>query len=608
MLLSSDKLEICFVNSLSLNQPPNTKSPWLADTKPTFPVSTVGLVSASQGDLVFGGWFSDKELTKQISSLSLDNNNDTIYGAFYPAGTAIRTASFKANETTLLDIILPAGGNVVVPGIDESIIPTGYKFVGFSDGINTYSAGAVVAMPDSNVEFNAVFEINSYTITFDAAGGDHVESITQDYNSTIDYSTLVLKRTGYVFVGWDMNHDDVADELPTTMPAYNFTVHAIWKPITYIIRYNANGATSGVMLDQEVKYDELATLQTMNYVYPGHQFIGWSTGVQTNPSYEDNDKVKNLSSTQDEVVNLYAIWKSVLSVTYNSQGGTEVPTASVLWDEYLQVPEEPTRTGYTFIGWYREATCLNEFDFANTKVQSSMTLYAKWEINQYTITIVYGNGQADRIITQNYGTNIPNISNPTMAGYRFAGWDQEIPTTMPGEDLIIVAKWEKQIKVTFKSQDNVVETQTLDVGSTITAPTLSNRTGFTFAGWDLNGDYVVDTITTAPENDVTYTALWTYRITITSTGNYGSIVITTTSGSQTIQVRNTNNQSNAIYEGTLVSIVYTTSRERNRTFNLSFDNTNYKPSVTTNGNNTATLTVNMSNIVEGNFTITVSRN
>lgn len=345
-----------------------TSTSRVVNDNPTVITGTVGLISASQGDLVFGGWFTDKELTKQITSISLENNNDTIYGAFYPTGTPIRTASFKANDTTLLEIILPAGGNVIVPSIDASLIPTGYKFVGFSDGDNTYAPNNAFSMPDNNIVLNAVFEINSYTITFDAAGGDHVGSITQDYNSVIDYSTLVMNRTGYTFAGWDTNHDNIPDELPERMPAYSFTVHAVWTPISYIIRYNANGATSGVMVDQEVKYDELATLYTMNFVYPGRQFIGWSTGVETNPSYEDNAKVKNLSSTQGEVVNLYAIWKRVITVTFDSQGGSTVPAASLLYDEYLAVPEEPTRVGYTFAGWYKESTCVNAFDFENTKV------------------------------------------------------------------------------------------------------------------------------------------------------------------------------------------------------------------------------------------------
>ncbi len=503
-----------YINSATSTSP-------VVNTNPTVLTGNVGLVSASQGDLVFGGWFSDKELTKQISSISLENNNDTIYGAFYPAGTPIRTASFKANGTTLLEIILPAGGNVIVPSIDESLIPTGYKFAGFSDGTNTYASSDVFIMPDSNVELNAVFEINSYTITFDAAGGDHVGSITQDYNSVIDYSTLVLNRTGYTFVGWDTNHDNIPDELPERMPAYSFTVHAIWSPITYIIKYNANGATSGIMLNQEVKYDESATLYTMNFVYPGHQFVGWSTGVETNPSYQDNDKVKNLSSTQGEVVNLYAIWKRVITITFNSQGGSTVPTASALYDEYLTVPEEPTRVGYTFAGWFREAACVNEFDFENTKVQTNMTLYAKWTINQYTVTFKDQNGEIISQITDDYGKPITVPTLPTVTGYTVS-WNETPVTSIPGEDKVYQIVLTAMYTITYENMltgthDNPVY---YVAGDTITFNSPTNvADGYYFLRWEIDGETVtgIDSDTTG---NIVVRARWSIRVRFSTTTNY----------------------------------------------------------------------------------------
>ena len=520
------KYEFVYINSATSTSP-------VVNTNPTVLTGNVGLVSASQGDLVFGGWFSDKELTKQISSISLENNNDTIYGAFYPAGTPIRTASFKANETTLLEIILPAGGNVIVPSIDESLIPTGYKFAGFSDGTNTYATNDVFSMPDNNVELNAVFEINSYTITFDAAGGDHVGSITQDYNSVIDYSTLVMNRTGYTFAGWDTNYDNIPDELPERMPAYSFTVHAVWNPITYVIKYNANGATSGIMLDQEVKYDESATLYTMNFVYPGHQFVGWSTGVETNPSYQDNDKVKNLSSTQGEVINLYAIWKRVITITFNSQGGSTVPTASALYDEYLTVPEEPTRVGYTFAGWFREAACVNEFDFENTKVQTNMTLYAKWTINQYTVTFKDQNGEIISQITDDYGKAITVPTLPTVTGYTVS-WNETPVTSIPAEnkDYSIVSTV-IVYKITYENilagTNNNVTEYTVEDDFEFNNITGTNNGTVRFIRWEINGE-IVTGIDKGTTGDIVVRARYSIRVRFSAQNRTYDISVSTKNG------------------------------------------------------------------------------
>lgn len=105
---------------------------------------------------------------------------------------------------------------------------------------------------------------------------------------------------------------------------------------------------------------------------------------------------------------------------------------NVLNGQKATKPTNPTKTGYTFDGWYTEETCTNPYDFA-TSVQNALTLYAKWKINQYTITFKPENGDKDTTITQDYGTPVTAPANPTRTGYTFAGWNREIPATMPAE-------------------------------------------------------------------------------------------------------------------------------------------------------------------------------
>ena len=188
------------------------------------------------------------------------------------------------------------------------------------------------------------------------------------------------------------------------------------------------------------------------------------------------------------------------TVTFQSEGGSEV-ASQIRANTPADQPADPTKEGYTFIGWYNGES---EWDF-ETPVTTDLTLTAKWQVNQYTITFKPENGGQDIVIKQDYGTAITAPANPTKTGYTFAGWDKTIPTTMPAGDMTITARWTvNQYTITFKpengGQDIVIKQ---DYGTAITAPANPTKTGYTFAGWD-------KTIpTTMPAGDMTITAQWT---------------------------------------------------------------------------------------------------
>ena len=134
------------------------------------------------------------------------------------------------------------------------------------------------------------------------------------------------------------------------------------------------------------------------------------------------------------------------TVTFQSEGGSEV--ASQI---RANTPADPTKEGYTFIGWYNGES---EWNF-ETPVTADLTLTAKWQVNQYTITFKPENGGQDIVIKQDYGTAITAPANPTKTGYTFAGWDKTIPTTMPAGDMTITARWtENRVIVIIRPDDS----------------------------------------------------------------------------------------------------------------------------------------------------------
>ena len=220
------------------------------------------------------------------------------------------------------------------------------------------------------------------------------------------------------------------------------------------------------------------------------------------------------------------------TVTFQSEGGSEV-ASQIRANTPAAQPDNPTKEGHTFIGWYNGES---EWDF-EAPVTTGLILTAKWQVNQYTITFKPENGGEDIVITQDYGTAITAPANPTKTGYTFAGWDKTIPTTMPAGNMTITAQWQvNQYTITFKpengGQDIVIKQ---DYGTAITAPANPTKTGYTFAGWD-------KTIpSTMPAGNMTITAQWQvnqYTITFKPENGGQDIVIKQDYGTAIIALAN----------------------------------------------------------------------
>ena len=134
------------------------------------------------------------------------------------------------------------------------------------------------------------------------------------------------------------------------------------------------------------------------------------------------------------------------AVTLHPNGGT-INSGNVTGYTYgvgatLPTADDMIYTGHTFKGWYdNENLTGSPVTAIGGTGTGNKEYWAKWEINQYTITVKPENGKADITITQDYGTNITVPADPTREGYTFMGWDREIPTTMPAENITLKARW-----------------------------------------------------------------------------------------------------------------------------------------------------------------------
>ena len=229
-------------------------------------------------------------------------------------------------------------------------------------------------------------------------------------------------------------------------------------------------------------------------------------------------------SVPADVTELTVQWTApTYAVTLNTNGGT-INNGNVTGYTYgvgatLPAADDMTYTGHTFKGWYDNENLTGSPVTAIGGAETGNKEYwAKWEINQYTVTVKPENGKADIIITQDYGTP---ITAPTLTreGYTFKGWDKEIPETMPAENITVKAQWEiNPYTITFDTNGgSEIAPITQDYGTEITAPDNPTRKGYTFKGWDK------EIPKTMPAENMTVKAQWEInQYTITFDTNGGS--------------------------------------------------------------------------------------
>ena len=367
----------------------------------------------------FAGWYSG---TTQISTANPYTFNmpaeDTTYVAKFSAKSYTLTVN---SENTHLGTV--TGGGTIEYGASATIKATpntGYKFVGWYDGTTAISTNATYTfdMPHKDYTLTAKFEPVTMIVTFNANGGS-VGTSTKIVTYGDIYGEMPRPtKDGYTFMGWYLNGSAVTSGTAVKQTA-NHTLTASWGDI---------GVASMTVI-----YDKLyASLP--NPTRPGYTFNGWYVNeIDNNGSGVAEDKIKNgdiVKITKETTV--YANWTpNNYTITFDGNGGTVSPTTkTVTYDKYYGSLPVPTKSGYTFTGWYPAevgdngaGTPLNPMDIVN--ILTAQTFYAGYTTDSVNVTVTFNaNGGSvsttSKVVTYpgTYGT----LPTPTRPGHVFKGW------------------------------------------------------------------------------------------------------------------------------------------------------------------------------------------
>ncbi|GLC88056.1 InlB B-repeat-containing protein [Lysinibacillus piscis] len=329
------------------------------------------------------------------------------------------------------------GDSVTVLGNSGQLEKTGYTFAGWNRQANgggtNYAAGDSLTINNADVTLYAKWETIQYELSFDTDGG-----IPTPPPQMIHYNNKVTKpsdptKIGFTFDGWYKDTDIWNFVVDTVME--NTTLQAKWAVAQHIVSFEVDG-DSPVPPSQTIDYNNKVTEPPIP-TKVGYTFEGWYTEDTFTTKWDfDTDVV-----TEDTT--LYAKWEVAQhTVTFNTYGGSIVQAQTVTYDTAVIAPLSPTRSGYTFEGWYKEPTFITRWKFATDTVKENRTLYAKWAnipINMDRLPSVFilsfeTNGGSlidNQVAFDNELIKVPPI--PVKAGYTFDGWYKE-PT--------FITKWD----------------------------------------------------------------------------------------------------------------------------------------------------------------------
>ena len=509
----------------------------------------------------FEGWFLDQEFKNKLPDNYIPNGNITIYGKATPIEKEI-TITFVADTTSTVKI--KANSKVVEPKVP---IKEGYTFDGWylNNSSKKFNFDTIIT---DNMTLYAKFTINEYTVSFNTFSESTIESKTVKYNKTITAPTAPTKE-GYIFDGWYSDENFVNKFNFNTPITSNTTLYAKWNALQFNVTFNTNGGNTinPLVVDYNTVLNSLEVPTKKGYT-----FEGWYTNSRLTSKYNHTPLTANITLYAKWKINEYTVSFNVngnittqkvnynqkvtkptdpsitngnfagwyTDNTYNTLFNFDTlitanitlyakistkPIATFYVDnaiyDYVEAdsnnkilkPTDPTKTGYTFINWYKESTLTNVFNF-NEAISDNINLYAKFEINTYTVTFNNDGNITTQEIDYNQKAVKPN--NPSKEHYDFIGWYLDNSTTEFNfntpitANITLYAKYTlSKYTVTFNvNGGSLVQNQQIEYNKLANEVTTTKQ-HYTFEGWYTDSSLTNEfNFTTPITENITLYAKW----------------------------------------------------------------------------------------------------
>ncbi|HHX78641.1 MAG TPA: hypothetical protein GX695_02685 [Acholeplasmataceae bacterium] len=327
----------------------------------------------------FEGWYKDSGLNNVFSFSNTIITEDIILYAKWKL--AEYNVMFEENGGTEVAAIGVNHGNKINP--PETPIKVGYTFKGWFINEDLSGEFNFETEISGSITLYAKWSLNEYVAVFEENGGSTVQDVTINHGERITEPEVPVK-SGFTFEGWFI---DVA-----LKNQYNFatdvtegvTLYAKWEPVVYLLSFELDGG-SFVNEFTVTEYTVLTDAITIPAaVKPGHEFLGWFN----NSEFSGNPLTTIPKGSMGDL-KFFANFDIILhKVTFETNGGNIIDPLDIMDGEKLLKPTDPIKEGYNFMGWYKDSSITQGYDF-NTAITADLKLYAAWEekLTEYQVTL-----------------------------------------------------------------------------------------------------------------------------------------------------------------------------------------------------------------------------
>ena len=471
----------------------------------------------------FGGWFTDAALQTQYNFSSAVKSSFTLYAKWNPRTDMPYTVQHYQQNLTGSGYTLVETQNLAGT-TGANVSASAQSYTGFTLNASHASQVASGTIPASgSLVLKLYYDRNTYTASFNSNGGSAVAA-----QSGIRYGGTVTtpgapSKTGYTFGGWYTNSSLTTAYNFSTAVSGNITLYAKWTPRTdtgyKVEHYWQDVSGSGYTLHETQQLTgttgATATAAARSY-----------TGLVRNASHPSQIVSGTIAANGGLVLRLYYD-RSTYTITFSSNGGNAVPSQNgIRYGGSVVEPIAPTRTGYTFGGWFTDTGLTSTYDFS-TPVTGGITLYAKWNPRSdtgYTVEHYWQAVSGDEYpfheaaaLAGITDADVTAQPNPYTGLHENTGHADRVPSgkIAPDGSLVLRLYYDRDLHaVTFQSNGGsaVAAQEGIRYGASAVEPAAPGKTGYDFGGWyadeALSNAY---DFTGAVLRDITLYARWVPR-------------------------------------------------------------------------------------------------